>query len=313
MAEKSVDPLIVGSVLHRINVERMQAKTIDDIVRLLDEASFDLERQIADAPLVSARRERLVALLRDLKASRAELYISLEEKLTEDLVDFSKYEVEFQEGFYKGLGGTNWVFGRPSAKVLRELVTNEPMSGEYLKGWVDKLERDELFKINQQIRLGIVEGENPKDIAKRVVGYKDKDGVVVGTKRNATMLARTAYTSVQARAEIEFLLANPDLFEEYVWISVLDERTCVDPTTLVMTPTGMVHVGTLREGDLILGGSRQFRRVNATMRKRVPRHAVVTLSNGEKIKCTTDHLFLTEFGWMQAEDLSTGTKLKIKL
>jgi SPP1 gp7 family putative phage head morphogenesis protein len=224
--KKPIDPLLDGHILHRIAVERMQTGTIQAIDRLLGEASVDLEQKILRA--APSRRDQLAGLLKSIKEARLELFAAINSRLTGDLTDLAKYEAEFKEKLYSGALGAGIVFNRPSLRELEWLVKNEPISGVQLKGWVDKLSKDELFKLNQQIRIGMAQAETPAEIARRLVGYKHLDGVVKGTSRNATMLARTAYTHVQAEAEMAFLLENKEQFPEFLWISVLDERTSTE-------------------------------------------------------------------------------------
>jgi SPP1 gp7 family putative phage head morphogenesis protein len=242
--KKPIDPLLDATILHRINVERMQTGTIQAIDRLLADASVDLEQKILRA--APSRREQLAGLLKSIKEARLELFAAINSRLTGDLTDLAKYEAEFKEKLYSGALGAGVVFNRPSLRELEWLVRNEPISGVQLKGWVDKLSKDELFKLNQQIRIGMAQAETPAEIAKRLVGYKHLDGVVKGTSRNAAMLARTAYTHVQAEAEMAFLLENKEQFPEYVWISVLDERT----TDICRSRAGNVYkVADYESGD----------------------------------------------------------------
>lgn len=87
---------------------------------------------------------------------------------------------------------------------------------------------------------------------------------------------------------------------------------CVTGDTLVWTPTGQQRIADLvtQEGvhkcavDLVtMNGvettSETFKRFATNLRK-------VTLRGGMSVRCTHDHPFLTENGWVKAEDLKIG-------
>lgn len=92
--------------------------------------------------------------------------------------------------------------------------------------------------------------------------------------------------------------------------ATLDRRTCFLPGTEVLTPAGLRRIESIRLGDIVIGGSRLPRRVLGTRTAHKRRIATVRLSNGEVVRCTVDHLWLTaRQEWVEAGRLHAGQRL----
>jgi intein/homing endonuclease len=97
-------------------------------------------------------------------------------------------------------------------------------------------------------------------------------------------------------------------------LSTLDGRTCVAKGECVLTPSGEVPIEKIKPGDLVIGGSREARRVSHTTKKVVNSTLRITLSNGRTIRCTCDHLLLLKSGeWREAGDLREGDEIAEQL
>ena len=71
-------------------------------------------------------------------------------------------------------------------------------------------------------------------------------------------------------------------------------------------------IESLRVGQYVIGGSGKRRKILAKSKKTVKKTLLITLSNGEKIRCTEDHPFLTKTGWVDAGKLKEGDYLEEK-
>lgn len=116
----------------------------------------------------------------------------------------------------------------PPVDTLKALITHHPFEGQTMRQWATQLARDDLKRIAQEIKIGIVQGEPTPEIARRVVGsvnQRGKDGVTEITRRAATSITRTAVNSYSNAAKREFFKANADVFEMEIYVATLDSRT----------------------------------------------------------------------------------------
>jgi hypothetical protein len=82
---------------------------------------------------------------------------------------------------------------------------------------------------------------------------------------------------------------------------------CFAAGTMVSTPSGLRRIESLRDGELV---STPFgsKRITATG-SRYADTVVLHLSNRQKIRCTPDHPFWTDAGWVEADKLTTRHRL----
>ena len=79
----------------------------------------------------------------------------------------------------------------PSPQVLRRIVTSQPFEGRLLRVWLRDMERADRKRIMDQIRIGLVQGQNTTTIARRVVGtarLNGRDGATQFTRRGSVAL-----------------------------------------------------------------------------------------------------------------------------
>jgi SPP1 gp7 family putative phage head morphogenesis protein len=116
----------------------------------------------------------------------------------------------------------------PSPELLAALVAETPIQGKTLREWGKGLSNADIARIKQQIMMGMVLGEDSRQIARRVVGTqrtKGADGATQLTRRQADAITRTAIMTMAGAARRAFFLANPDLFDRERYVATLDART----------------------------------------------------------------------------------------
>lgn len=78
---------------------------------------------------------------------------------------------------------------------------------------------------------------------------------------------------------------------------------CFVGHTPVLTSEGWKFIKDIREGDLVVGGSGEYRKVIATLSRPVNAELVRVFTKGALATCTENHRFLTSRGWIAAADL----------
>lgn len=189
-----------------------------------------------------------------------------------------------------------------------------PYGGKLVQELLDKFPSDTQDRVMASVRAGVVGGQTNSDIVRSVRGTKAlnyQDGIVQIARGDAERFIRTArsHISNQAMADTYEKLGVTEVID----VATLDGRTCLVAGELVSTPDGERPIEKICAGDMVYGGSGYARQVAATIKSTSRRLCRVRLSNGRTITCTPDHPFLTDGGWMEAKDLSTGTVLPERL
>lgn len=217
---------------HRIGLERYSASLVEKIQKHLRAVERDLQKEIAsrvskmDAGEVSTKRMR--SLLAAIKEINQEGHKALRPDLFDGLHQAARYEAEWTAEAYSRAFSLRVTMQTPSAPMLRSIVTTQPFQGRFLKDWASGLESGTLDRIQQQILIGMTEGEGTDDIIRRLRGTRAggfKDGVFATNRRSVEMVTRTAVNHVSNAAHATTLEENKHLFPHYRWISVLDGRT----------------------------------------------------------------------------------------
>lgn len=217
---------------HRIGLERYSASLVEKIQKHLRAVERDLQKEIAgrvskmDAGEVSSKRMR--SLLAAIREINQEAHKALRPDLFDGLHQAARYEADWTSEAYSRAFQLRATMQTPSAPVLRSIVTSKPFQGRFLKDWASGLEAGTLDRIEQQILIGMTEGEGTDDIIRRLRGTRAggfKDGVFATNRRSAEMVTRTAVNHVSNAAHATTLEENKSLFPHYRWISVLDGRT----------------------------------------------------------------------------------------
>ena len=169
-----------------------------------------------------------------------------------------------------------------------------PFEGQTLSQWSNRIEEEDMRRIAQQIRIGLVQGEPARVIAARVIGtarMRGRNGVTQITRRRADAIVRTAIIHFSNVARTAFLAANEEMFSEEMYVATLDSRTtpiCVVGDTPVQ-PLGDVSVIYRREY--------------------VGKMATIRTARGKKLVITPNHPVLTLRGWVAAGEISPGDKV----
>lgn len=88
---------------------------------------------------------------------------------------------------------------------------------------------------------------------------------------------------------------------------------CFTADTIILTRNGMRHIIDIKENDEILTLMGWMKCSQSIMTRRNADLVEVTFQDGMKVKCTPDHLFLTENGWISAQNLQKGFKIQSSL
>lgn len=227
------EELLDAIIRHQVGLLRYSGSVRNRIWRALDATEGELRRLLEDrlegvgldSPARLARLQRLLELLRETrlkgwKEARAAWF--------EEAHALAQAEPGFLDRTISSVFPVELGALLPDPAYLRDLVTSTPFKGKTLRQWADKIQREDLDRIEATIRDGVLRGEGPRQIARRVVGtvsLKGSNGVTQITRRGAEAITRTVLNGIGAEARRAYLEANSDLAPRELFVATLDSRT----------------------------------------------------------------------------------------
>ena len=121
-------------------------------------------------------------------------------------------------------------FGVPNTFVLREILSHPPVDGKILGDWLKKFEENDVERMMEEIRKGLVQGGSIPQITRRIFGttrFNGQDSVRMISRRGAETLARTVSNGIANQARQAFFRQNASLIKSEVYTAILDNRTTV--------------------------------------------------------------------------------------
>ena len=169
--------------------------------------------------------ERLLVALRK---TRIEAWKDVRKEIFEQMRAFVLAEPTFQADIFKGIFPVELGLVLPDAAFLRNIVNSQPFMGATLSQHVATMQAADILRIEQQIKIGMVQGETIPQISRRIVGtvsLRGRDGMTEITRRHAATIVRTATNGIGAAARARFAIENEDLVPKEMFTATLDSRT----------------------------------------------------------------------------------------
>lgn len=267
----------------------------------------DLKAALADAGDIRAKK-RLTALLKEAQEAIMDRYAGAQGVYDEEAPQFVSAQAESMRATLNGLVKVDIFRHSLTTEQIQAIASDTLITGAPSAEWWAAQSNDTLAKFTRIVRMGMLQGQTGDEMAREV---RDMMGT---SMRNAQALVRTSVITTNNAAHMALYEANADVLKGVQWSATLDTRTCLVAGTPVATPYGPVPIESIKVGDAVLGGSRRPMPTVSTMSRRVERTVKVTLSNGETVQCTTDHLWLkSDQEWVEAKDLKAGDVLAFAL
>ncbi len=208
------------AILHAIQTERLTVSEIRKIEEALRQVDSDLVKRIrargVDGTWTTARLNRLLASIR--KGQR-KAYRELRQLMLKDLRAIVDSEIQFGTGSLDiALKGTTTAVA-PTQSQIMTAAALRPYQGRKMSEWFSDLASNKIDAIESNLRMGVIEGDNPRQIINRV----RQAGI---TNRNhARAIARTTVNHYTTTAKERVYMANDDVIKGVQWLSTLDGRT----------------------------------------------------------------------------------------
>lgn len=221
-------------IRHQIGLMRLSGSIRERVVNLLDATEADmadkvrsrlLNRRGLNTPGDVLRMQRLIKVLR---GTRIKAWKQVTALWVEEMQKLAVAEPAFIDGLLKSSVPVTLGTVIPQTSFLKAIVTSKPFEGKVMRKWAESIARADLARIEQSIRIGMVQGETGPQIARRIVGTKSlrgRNGTTEVTRRHAAAITRTAVNGIANHAKRLYYVENKDLFKEELYVATLDART----------------------------------------------------------------------------------------
>ena len=221
-------------VRHQIGLLRLSGSIRDRIIALLDATERDMSDKVRsrllgrrglNTPADVIRMQRLIQVLRSTRITAWKQVTAL---WVEEMQRLAVAEPVFMDGLLKASFPVILDTVIPQTSFLKAIVTSKPFDGRTMKQWSSKIARDDLARIEQSIRMGMVQGETGPQIARRIVGtaaLRGANGTTEITRRHAAAITRTAVNGIANHAKRAYYVENSHLFKFELYVATLDART----------------------------------------------------------------------------------------
>lgn len=227
------DLLVEIATRHAIHLEGVKTRYAREFERFLEAMQDDILARLAKADPSSITAARLERLLKAVNDTLSEGFGDYEKVWREQLKELGAYEAEFEVKALQQLGmDARWTLPTPNqifaAAFVEPLSVEGPDGGKLLasfyKTWTDR----NRTRIVNAIRLAAAQGQSTDDLVRRIRGTraaKYRDGLIEATRRDVTMMTRTALQHIAIQSREVVWDANRQVIRAVEWVSVLDSRT----------------------------------------------------------------------------------------
>jgi SPP1 gp7 family putative phage head morphogenesis protein len=223
-----------------LDLQRLTAGQLRDARRFLGELEGDLVAQIAkfDPTGVSAPKRqaaRLDKMLKQVRETVRASYRGESKRLVGELRELADVEATWAATSVNKVVGVDIMTAGVTRNQLTALVADVLIEGAPVSDWLSRQAGDTLKRFQDNMRLGIAQGETNAQLIRRVRGGKQNGDVVKGfmdvSRRNADTLVRSATQAVSQKARQATYEQNDSLIKALMWVSTIDLRTTVDCST----------------------------------------------------------------------------------
>ena len=224
--------LLDAEINHGIGLSRRATAIVRAVKTILNKADSELFAKLNDAldrlPTESFTVQRLDDMLTSVRRLNNEVYRRVRDKLSTDLQDLSRYELEFQNNLLTEIPPIVMPVAAVSAEQVYAAAVARPFQGRLLSEWGNGMELTRMLRVRDAISMGYVQNETTAQIIARLRGTRANgysDGLLNIDRVSAESVVRTAVANIASVARAATYAANADLIKAIRWVSTLDART----------------------------------------------------------------------------------------
>lgn len=210
--------LLDAAIRHQVQLLRFSKGEVNRAVRLLEQADKELTSLLNDKVHTEMGEARLKAMLADIRRMRAQTAIALQKQVEEGSEELAQSEAAWEVSAIESTSPVLLNLNSVSVATVKA-VAGSPINGVPLAGWIGQMAQADVTRIEQAVRLGVLQGETKDQIVKRVMAAAEL------TRQNASTIVRTAANHISNAAAQSVWDANADILDGVRWSATLDGRT----------------------------------------------------------------------------------------
>ena len=181
---------------------------------------------------ISRRAARLEKLLAQVKATITASYRAEGTRLANELREIADMEARFAAAAINQGAGVQLITTELTRGQLVAITGDLLVQGAPVSEWLSRQAGDTLKRFQDNMRLGIAQGETNGQLIRRIRGGKQNGEVVEGfmriTRAHADSLVRSATQAVSQASRQAVYNANDDIIKAEQWVSTIDLRTTIE-------------------------------------------------------------------------------------
>lgn len=228
----SNDELFDALVRHQIFLLRSAGSLRNETIRLLDATEKNVAdlivRRLTAGGSLSQQLSRARSLMQAIRKVRGQGWDEIDNLWASTMNSLIKEESINTGKIFSATSPVQMELAFPSNTLLRSIVASAPFEGKTLREWSSNVRRADLRRIEDQIKIGLVQGESGVQIARRVVGttaLRGANGVTQLARNDAATITRTATNAIANFGRREFFRSNRGLMTGEMYVATLDGRT----------------------------------------------------------------------------------------
>lgn len=207
----------------QLQLLRVDAQMRREILRELKKLERELVGKIIDQDSFTQRRLR--SLLSEVRTTIRESYVIINEKMIDNLTELSEIEAT-------AMGKTLTVAEVSAADIsvtkIRQLIGGSLIAGAPSETWWKRQSEKLIQNFEDQLRTGILLGENNQKLVQRVRGTRAfgfTNGIMNASRNDAEALVRSSVQTAANQSRFEVMESVQNVIRSYRHVSTLDGRT----------------------------------------------------------------------------------------
>jgi hypothetical protein len=230
------DKILDRMTTRALDLQRLAAGQARDSARFLKALEVDIVAQLARVDptgigSISRRAARLEKLLKQVRGTITAAYRTEGKRLANELREIADMEARFAVSAINQGAGVQLITTELTRGQLVAITGDLLVQGAPVSEWLSRQAGDTLKKFQDNMRLGIAQGETNAQLVRRIRGGKQGGEVVEGfmkvTRAHADSLVRSATQAVSQASRQAVYNENDDIIKAEQWVSTIDLRTTV--------------------------------------------------------------------------------------
>jgi SPP1 gp7 family putative phage head morphogenesis protein len=228
------DKILDRMTTRALDLQRLAAGQARDVSRFLNELQGDIVAQLARIDPtgignISRRQARLEKLLAQVKETITAAYRTEGKRLANELREIADMEARFAVSAINQGAGVQLITTELTRGQLVAITGDLLVQGAPVSDWLSRQAGDTLRRFQDNMRLGIAQGETNGQLIRRIRGGRQGGEVVKGfmdiTRAHADSLVRSATQAVSQASRQAVYNENDDIIKAEQWLSTIDLRT----------------------------------------------------------------------------------------